>query len=78
MAWVTQQARKLTYQLGDSHGGPYRFLIRDRDTKFVAGCDDVFADESIRILKTPVRAPRANAYAERWIRTVRRGAWTGP
>ncbi|WP_007514178.1 MULTISPECIES: integrase core domain-containing protein [Pseudofrankia] len=70
-AWVTQQARNLTYQLADSHGGPYRFLIRDRDAKLVAGFDEVFTDEGIRILRTPVQAPRANAFAERWIRAVR-------
>jgi len=67
--WVTQQARNLTYQLGE--GGPYKFLIRDRDATFVAGFDEVFADEGIRILRTPVQAPRANAFAERWVRTVR-------
>jgi len=73
-AWVTQQARNFTYQLGE--GGPYKFLIRDRDTKFVAGFDEVFADEGIRILRTPVQGPRANAFAERWVRTVRQAVPT--
>ncbi|WP_342435364.1 integrase core domain-containing protein [Pseudofrankia saprophytica] len=70
-AWVTQQVRNLVYHLGDNGGGPYKFLVRDRDTKFVRGFDGVFADESIRILRTPVQAPKANAFAERWVRTVR-------
>ena len=46
--------RNLTYQLGD--GGPYKFLVRDRNAKLVAGFDDVCTDESIRIIKTPVQA----------------------
>ena len=70
-AWVTQQARNLLMDLGE-HANQFRFLIRDRDSKFTAAFDAVFTSADIRILRTPVRAPRANAIAERFIGTLRR------
>ncbi len=66
--WTTQQARNLLDQFAGTRG----FLIRDRDTKFFAAFDTIFASEYIAVIKTPIRTPVANAYAERWIGTVRR------
>jgi transposase InsO family protein len=68
--WVTQQARNLVSTLEDQ-GRAVRFLIRDRDTKFVGPFDEVMRSVGARTIKTPVMAPRANAFAERFVRTAR-------
>jgi putative transposase len=67
-AWVTQQARNLGI---DGRLGSVRFLIHDRDSKFCGPFDAIVRSEGVRVIETPVRAPSANAVAERWVRTVR-------
>jgi hypothetical protein len=67
--WVTQQARTLLLVLG-GRGRQVCFVLRDHDAKFCRGFDDVFCS-GVEVLVTPVRARTANAYAERWVRTVR-------
>jgi transposase InsO family protein len=69
--WVAQQARNLLGDLGE-RAEYIRFLIRDRDAKYTRVFDEVLISLGARVIKTPVRAPRANAIAERWIGTVRR------
>ena len=68
--WVARQARNLLMNLED-HADGFRFLIRDWDAKFTGAFDAVLATAGIRIIRTPVRAPRANAIAERWISGAR-------
>jgi len=67
-AWVTQQARNLSFT------GIFeriRFLIHDRDSKFTSAFDEVFRSEGIKVIHTPIRAPQANAYAERFVRSIK-------
>jgi putative transposase len=69
-AFVTQVARNFVADLAEA-GRSVKFLIRDRDAKYTASFDEVFRSEGTRVIKTPVRSPRANSVAERWVKTVR-------
>src|SRR5438874_673308 len=73
--WLIQQARNLVIQLGDEQ--PFRFLIHDRDTKFSRAFDEVFRTEGMKVIRTPVQAPNANAHAERRVRPFAPNASTG-
>jgi putative transposase len=69
--WTTQQARNFVFSRPE-HKRPLEFLVRDNDGKFTRVFDTVFNSEGIRVIHTPVRAPKANAVAERFVATVRR------
>jgi putative transposase len=68
--WITQQARQLAWNL-EERKPSFRFLIRDRDTKFTKSFDTIFFSEGLKISRTPIRAPNANSFSERWVRSVR-------
>lgn len=70
-AWITQMARNLLMDL-DARVEPIKFLIPDRDTKFTAAFHALFADVGVKILRSPIRPPRANPIMERWIGGSRR------
>jgi len=69
-SWVAQQVRNLLVELDDRHRS-VRFLIHDRDAKFCRPFDEVLPSEGVKVIESPIRAPRANAFAERWVQTAR-------
>ncbi|MGO8871663.1 MAG: hypothetical protein ACLQPH_09740 [Acidimicrobiales bacterium] len=69
--WAIQEARDLAFEFAE-RTQPAKFLIRGRDSKFTSSFDEVFRSEAVRIIRSPVRAPRANAFAERFAGTIRR------
>src|SRR5207247_7872270 len=76
-AWMLQQARNLLMEL-DEHDLQVRFLIHDRDAKFPRAFDAFLESDRIKVIRTPVKAPNANAHMERWVGTVRRSRMPRP
>jgi putative transposase len=77
-AWVVQRARELSIEMERPEGTTApRLLLRDRDAKFTRAFDDVFAADGVQIIKTPIQAPNANAFAERWVTRCGRSVWIG-
>lgn len=70
-SWAAQQTRNLPMDFGE-RADQFRFLIRDRDSRFTAAFDEVFAGNGMSIIKIPIRSPRANSFAERSVSTLRR------
>ena len=75
-AWTTQQARNLAFSLLE-RDRPLEFLVRDNDAKFTSAFDAIFSSEGVRVIHTPIRAPKANAVAERFVAPSGESAWTG-
>lgn len=69
--WVSQQARNLTWELQE-RAFQAKFLICDNDKKFPFAFEHVLAGEAVRVIRTPLGAPKANAHAERWVGSARR------
>jgi putative transposase len=69
LAWLRRLIASRVMQFGDEQ--PFRFLIHDPDTKFSHAFDEIFRSEGVKIIRTPVQAPNANAFVERWVRTIR-------
>ena len=70
-SWTAQQARNLLMDFGE-RARRFKFLLRERDSKFTIAFDEVFAGNGMRVIKTPIQSPRANSYAERFVGTLRR------